>query len=246
MQLAAAALLAGGIVALPLDVVARFQVLGYNARLSHLLFGLFMVAVLWDARAGGWRSIRVPRAALVFLVAVLASVPGSLSPVKTAGYAAWAFFDVAVFLAALPLALRRYPALGVGAAGTHLLTAAAISGVAFAEVAALFNGGPRPASSFIGDAGFPRLQALSYEPAYLAFFLVPPIAVALTLIMLRVGPRQALMVVAIAGTAVVILSTARSGWLAVAAAYIGALVVSVWRGRGSSWRVLLREAALLA
>ncbi len=254
MQLAAAALLAGGILALPLDVVLRFRVLGYNARLSHLLFGLFLLVVLWDARAGQWRSIRLPRAALVFLVAVFASVPGSLDPVKTGGYAAWAFFDVAVFLAALPLALRLYPALGTAAVATHLLAAAAIGEVAFAEIAALFDGGPRPLSAFIGSAAFPRLQALSYEPAYLAFFLIPAVVVALTLLLLRVGPRSALMFVAILSTAVVILSTARSGWLAVAAAYGGAVVLALWHlsrravavpASGAERRAAVRDAGLL-
>ncbi len=55
-----AVLLFGGILALPLDVVLRFRVLGYNARLSHLLFGLFLLVVLWDAREGRWRDVRVP------------------------------------------------------------------------------------------------------------------------------------------------------------------------------------------
>lgn len=233
------------VVTLPVDVALRFRVLGYNARLSQLFFGLlFLVVLAGTLRASSWRSIRVPWAAVAFLAAVLASIPWSHDPTKTIGYAAWAVFDVAVFLVGVPLFLGLYPSLRAWAVGVYLASAALVCEVAFGEIAALSNGGPRPASAFIGTAGFPRLQALFYEPAYLAFFLITPIAVALTSHLVRDGrPRLPLVFVAVVSSATVVLSTARSGWLALAAAFVAVTLVAM-RMRPS--RHVVRDAAAVA
>lgn len=245
VRLTSQSLFAAAVLALPLDVVLRSRFLGYNARLSHLLFGLFFLVTLAQAvRSSSWRTVRVPWPAVVFLVAVVASVPASLDPTKTAGYATWAVFDVAVFLVGLPLSFRMYPSLGMRAVGVHLLTAVVVCEIAFGELAALFDGGPRPPSAFVGTVMFPRLQALFYEPAYLAFFLLTPVAVALTWRLAEDGwPRRALIVVTILSSATIILSTSRSGWIALVTVYAVAAFVAARRSLRRRW--VVREAALL-
>ncbi len=126
----------------------------------------------------------------------------------------------------------------------HLATAVIVCEIAFGEIAALFGGGPRPASAFIGTAGFPRLQALLYEPAYLSFFLIAPVAVALVWYLARDGRASLpLVFVAVVSSATVILSTARSGWLALVATFAGAVVLA---SRHRPPARVLREAAALA
>lgn len=186
----------------------------------------------------------MPWPAVAYLAAVLASVPWSRDPTKTVGYAGWAVFDVAVFLVGVPLFIGLYPSLRAWAVGVYLASAALVCEVAFGEIAALSNGGPRPASAFIGSAGFPRLQALLYEPAYLAFFLVTPVAIALTVHLLRDGrPRLPLVLVVVMSSATVVLSTARSGWLALAATFVAATLVALRLGRPSR-RALLDAAGV--
>ncbi len=245
-KLLAQALFVAAVVTLPVDVALRFRLLGYNARASQLFFGLLLLVVLAEAaRTSAWRRIRVPPAGVAYLAAVLLSIPWTHDPTKTVGYAAWAVFDVAVFLVGLPLFLRLYPDLRTWSVAVYLATAALVCEVAFGEIAALAHGGPRPLSAFIGTAGFPRLQALFYEPAYLAFFLVTPVAVALLWHLVRDGrPRLALVYVAVVSSATVVLSTARSGWLALAAAYVAATLVAL-RLRPSP-RVMRQAVAVAA
>jgi O-antigen ligase len=228
MKLVAQALYAAAVLAIPLDVVLRFQLLGYNARLSHLLFALLLVvAVAAGLRSSAWRRVRVPIAAAAYLLVVVASVPGSLNPTKTAGYAAWALFDVAALLVGLPLLLRVYPSVRGWLVGTHLASAVLVCVTAFGEVAAFSEGGPRPASAFIGAVMYPRLQAFFYEPAYLAFFLVGATAVAWAWYLFDdAAPRTRLLFVTVICSVTVILSTARSGWLALVAAYAAPALIA--------------------
>lgn len=227
MRTLSQALYAGAVIALPFDVVLRFQLLGYNARLSHLLFGLLLLITLAGTlRSSSWRTIRVPVAAVAYLLAVVASVPGSLNPTKTAGYSAWALFDVAAFLVGLPLLLRLYPSLRGWTVGAHLVSAVLVCEIAFGELAAFSDGGPRPLSAFIGTAMYPRLQAFFYEPAYLAFFLVGATAAAWAWYLLDgAAPRTRLLFVTVICSATVILSTARSGWISLVAAFAAPMLV---------------------
>lgn len=220
--------------------------LGYNARLSQAFFGLLALVVGAEAlRRWRWRAVRVPWPALAYLAAVALSLPASHAPAKSMGYAAWAAVDVAVFLVALPLLLRLYPALRAWTVGVYLVAALVVCEIAFAEIAALGGGGPRPASSFIGTAGFPRLQALFYEPAYLSFFLIGPLAIALVS-HLGASGRARLWSAAVAVTAstTILLATARSGWLALAVTFAGAAILAS-RDRGAG-RAIRDGAAVLA
>ncbi|MDE3113696.1 MAG: hypothetical protein KGK34_12215, partial [Chloroflexota bacterium] len=229
IRILAQALFVLAVVTLPVDVTLRFRLFGYNARLSQLFFGLLLLVVLAEAlRTSSWRSLGVPWAGVAYLAAVVASIPWTHDVTKTLGYAAWAAFDVAAFLVGLPLFLRLYPQLRAWSVAVYLATAAIVCEVAFGEIAALFGGGPRPPSAFIGTAGFPRLQALFYEPAYLAFFLTTPVAVALAWHLSREArPRLPLLFVAVASSATIVLSTARSGWLALAATFVLATLVAL-------------------
>ena len=116
----------------------RLVLASYNVRLSHIAFAALFLVVA--ARAVRDRAVRasLPFAApaLPYLVAVFLSVPGTLNPVKTAGYAAWAVFDVVAVLWCVQLFHRQHPALRRWAIGVHVVAGLTVVAAGAAELIA--------------------------------------------------------------------------------------------------------------
>src|SRR6478735_1188448 len=102
-------------------------------------------------------------------LAVGASAVDSLDPRQTAGYAAWGIFTV-VFFVAMVGRLRGRRGLIATWTSMYVLTAGLWGFFTLGHAILSFDFDSL-AYSFVGD--LPRVQALAYEPSFLAFYLVP-------------------------------------------------------------------------
>ncbi len=150
---------------LPIERVVTVDVTGFTVRPVYLFMALLIVL-----NAG-----EIPRSGVAGLVgagialAIGASAVSSLDPRQTAGYAAWGVFTI-VFFVSMVGRLRERRELIATWTNVYVLTAGLWGFFTVADSILSF-GFDSLAYSFVGD--LPRVQALAYEPSFLAFYLVP-------------------------------------------------------------------------
>jgi O-antigen ligase len=200
-----AALVVGFLALLPVERIFTFDALGFTVRPAFFFMGAFLVTHVRALRPG----IAAMPTALLALVAVAVSVPGSFDPKASLGYAAWATFTVA-FSLALAGYLRGDEARVRGLLELYCATAGVWGIFTIAQWFASFANADL-AYSWLGSV--PRLHGLAYESSFLAFYLVPPL-------ILSVAARRHVWGIPI--LLALILSTSRSALIGIV---IGAAVV---------------------
>jgi O-antigen ligase len=194
-------------VVLPVERVFAFDVAGFTIRPAYACMAVFLLLHLHSIRAG-FRAM--PTAALIAL-AVVASLPLTFDPKRSAGYAVWAAFTLAFALAAVGYLRedgRRIPAW----VELYCATAAAWGVFTIGQWFASFADA-NLAYSWLGS--LPRIQALGQESSFFAFYLIPPL-------FLSLAARRKIWAVPI--ILAIILSTSRSGLVGMT---IGAVVLLI-------------------
>lgn len=237
--------LAGLMLTAGMDRVLVLDIGPFTLRAGHLFALVLFCAVALERWRRG-RSFVLPArpvlAGLLFLCVAALSSLWSHNPGKSAGYTAWAGFDLLVVLAGiagfardrrrLELALRLW------LAGMGLCLAAGVLQVG------LWKLGVAPPCMDVH--GFPRMCGFSYEPSYFALYLVPGALMLTSRLALlgRAAWRSGL--VAALLFAGIGLSLSRSGWLG-AAFGLGLIAVRAWMllGRRALPRLGLSAGAVV-
>jgi O-antigen ligase len=155
----------GVLLTLPIERVLTADIAGFTVRPVYLFMAV--LAVL--------NVSRIPRSGVAGVVgawitlAIVASAFTSLAPKQTVGYAAWGMFTI-VFFVSMVGRLRERRDLVETWARAYVFTAG-LWGLVTLLHSVLSFGFDGLAYSFVGD--LPRVQALAYEPSFLAFYLVP-------------------------------------------------------------------------
>ena len=196
---------------LPIERVLTADVVGFTVRPVYLfILALIVLNVSKIPRSG---VAGVVGAAIV--LAIAASALTSLSPKQTVGYSAWGIFTI-VFFVSMVGSLRERRDLVETWSRAYVLSAG-LWGIFTLLQSLMSFGFDGLAYSFVGD--LPRVQALAYEPSFLAFYLVPAF-------FLSFATTQHYSTAAI--LAGVIASTSRAGLIGLA---VGGVVLVLLAGR---------------
>lgn len=150
---------------LPVERVLTIDVGGFTVRPAYLFIGALLVL----------NAHRIPRSGVAGVVgaglafAIGASALTSLDPKQTAGYAVWGLFTILFFVAMVGRLRERRDLLEAWMRA--YVATAGLWGLVTVLHSLLSLGFHGLAYSFVGD--LPRVQALAYEPSFLAFYLVP-------------------------------------------------------------------------
>ncbi|MEZ5081817.1 MAG: O-antigen ligase family protein [Thermoleophilia bacterium] len=178
----------------------------------------------WAVSRGGQR---LTRGVLLGVFAIVASLVAGVWPFPNLGYALWLIFS-AVFLAALVRTITVRADLDRWA---HWAVTAATfwSSVTLLQWVLAISVLPQWAYSFMGP--LPRVHALTYEPSFLALYLLPHIFLAH-----QTGRRRALGTITLA----LVLSTSRLGLIGL----VAGLMATVFLNRRRRRKTLQLTAAL--
>ncbi|MGI5865495.1 MAG: O-antigen ligase family protein [Myxococcales bacterium] len=229
----ATAALAGLLLTAGMDRVLVLDVGPFTLRAGHLFAVVLFAAIAlerWKRARAFVLPARPVLAALLFLCLAALSALWSHNPAKSAGYTAWAGFDLLVVLAGIAGYARDerrlHLALRLWLAGMGISLAAGALQVGLWKL-----GVPPPCMDV---HGFPRMCGLSYEPSYFALYLVPGALMLTTRVALlgRAAWRSGLLALLLfAGLG---LSLSRSGWLGAA---FGTVLIAA-----RAWMLLGRHA----
>jgi hypothetical protein len=147
---------------LPIERIVTVDVIGFTLRPVYVFMTLLIALNARKIRRSGVAALVGAGLAL----AVGASAVDSLDPKQTAGYMAWGIFTI-VFFVSMVGRLRERRDLIATWTNAYVLTAGlwGFSTLAHSMLSFGFDG---LAISFVGD--LPRVQALAYEPSFLAFY----------------------------------------------------------------------------
>ena len=216
----------GFFLTLPVERAFTVDVLGFTVRPAYVFMAVFLL-LSWHELAGGLRAM--PTAVLVAL-AVLVSLVGTFSLRLSLGYTVWAFFVIAFALAAVGW-LRADERRLRGWSDVYVVTGGLWGAVAIVQWLASYAF-PDLAYAWLGPS-IPRVHALTYEPSYFAFYLVPPLVLAVATGRARWG---------VPVLAALILSTSRTGLLGAVVAGVALLAL----GDGAVRRKVLAGLAVAA
>jgi O-antigen ligase len=185
---------------LPIERLMTLDAMGFTLRPVYPFMALLVVLNARSIPRSGVAGV----VAVGIALAVAGSAVDSLGPKQTAGYAAWGIFTLVFFVSTVGR-LREQRYLVASWTNTYVFTAGlwGLFTLAHAILSFAFEG---MAFSFVGD--LPRVQALAYEPSFLAYYLVPAFY-------LSFATRQHYSTAGI--LAGVIASTSRSGLVGLAA-----------------------------
>lgn len=229
--LPAALALAGLMLTCSMTKVLVLEVGPFKLRFGQLCaVALFALAVRERRRAGA--ALELPAAPVLAAIACLlvgaVSSLWSYNPLKSAGYLAWAGFDVLVVFGGLALwaCTRERLRLALTCWIAGQAASVLMGGV---QLAAWAAGRPPPLMEW-DTLGLPRLNGFSYEPAYYALYLVPG-ALLLFAMVARLRQRAKVAgLLAVAFVGAIALSTSRSGWLGLAVGVVLLAGLGVARG----------------
>jgi hypothetical protein len=206
--------LAGLMLTAGMDNALSFHFDRFTVRTGQLFALLLLAAAVAERRRLG-RALAVEAepflAALGYLCVCAVSALQSDYPAKSAGYLAWASFDLLVVFVGIRLHAgapgRLESALRWWWGGMALGAS-----MGFLQIIA-WRLGFKPPLVTMDNLGFPRINGFNYEPSYFALYLVPG-ALALLTRFTALG-RRAQRSAWLAGFLIlaVALSTSRSGWI---------------------------------
>lgn len=164
-ELAETAAMWGLFLTLPVERILTSDVAGFTVRPVYVF--MLLLTVLNASKIPRSGVAGVVGAAIV--LAIAASALTSLSPKQTAGYAAWGIFTVVFFVSMVGRLRERRDRVETWTRA-YVLTAGfwGLFTLLHSLLSFRFHG---LAYSFVGD--LPRVQALAFEPSFLAFYLVP-------------------------------------------------------------------------
>lgn len=203
---------------LPIERILTVDVAGFTIRPAYLFMAAFLI--LRRSRIGA--GLRAMPVAVLVAAATILSLIATYDRRQSAGYALWALFTILFALAAVGTlstdrgALDRWTRLAIwtGAAWSIVTVGQWLGALAV----------PSLAYSSVGSV--PRVQALAFEPSFLAFYFAP-------LLMLAAGTssRVAAPLILVG----LLLTTSRTGLVGLA---VGALVLLVVAPRPTRRRAL--------
>lgn len=155
----------GFLLTLPIERVLTVDIAGFTIRPVYPFMAVLAVLNVGRISRSGIAGV----VGACIAVAIVASAFTSLAPKQTVGYATWGMFTI-VFFVAMVGRLRERPDL-VGTWTRAYVFTAGLWGLVTVFHSVLSFGFDGLAYSFVGD--LPRVQALAYEPSFLAFYLVP-------------------------------------------------------------------------
>jgi hypothetical protein len=244
----ATAALLGLMLTASMDKALAFQLGGFTIRAAQFFALALFIAVLVERRRLG-RALALPAVPLLgaigYLCVCAASALPSDNPLKSAGYLAWASFDVFGVLVGLACFACTQERLETALRGWWAGMALAAAMGAFQIIAWLLGYEAPLITTDIG--GFPRINGFNYEPSYYALYLLPGALVLLTRFAHLGARAKASGLLAGALLLAVALSTSRSGWLGIA---VGLCLLSLRAcarlGRKAARRLGLAGAGLAA
>lgn len=215
----------GTFLSLPIERALVVDVEGFTIRPAYPFMALLILVNARQIRKSGIAGAVGSGILLSVLISAFTTGNARLST----GYGLWAAFVVLFFVSSVGRLRGRRDLIQFWARA-YVATAGLWSIFTIGQWALSFW---FPSLDYATFGSLPRVHALALEPAFLAFYLVPPL-------MLSFGTAQYHWAAAI--LAAVVVSTSRSGLLGLA---VGLIVLIILAGRRDAWRVAVAGAAAI-